>query len=130
MADDSPHYRAGFDYASLLALMRELRQRQTSAEAMLWEILRGRRFMGLKFRRQHQIGLYIADFYCHEKLLIIELDGKGHDEKDQWRHDDERGRYLCAKGFHVLRIQNSFLLEAPEQVLRDIASCIRGLLEG
>jgi very-short-patch-repair endonuclease len=54
---------------------RELRRNQTDAEQLLWGLLRDRRFAGKKFRRQHPVGRYILDFYCHELKLAIELDG-------------------------------------------------------
>ena len=59
---------------ALVELSKELRQKQTEAEEILWEILRNRKFNNLKFRRQHPIGRYIADFYCEELKIIIELD--------------------------------------------------------
>lgn len=52
----------------------------TAAEKALWEQLRARRFLNLKFRRQHPIFDFIADFYCHEHKLIVEVDGKYHGE--------------------------------------------------
>ena len=70
------HYRGGFKYAGLLKISRELRQEDTDAEQALWKIIKTKRFLGLKFRRQHQIGLYIVDFCCHKLKLIIELDGE------------------------------------------------------
>ncbi|MDM9586019.1 DUF559 domain-containing protein [Nostoc sp. GT001] len=62
----------------LLERARKLRKQQTPAEEILWKCLRNRRLLNIKFRRQHNIGRYITDFYCHEKLLIIELDGSIH----------------------------------------------------
>lgn len=55
-----------------------LRGKMTPAEKLLWEELRGKKFMGLKFRRQHPVLVYIADFYCHSIKLIIEIDGGYH----------------------------------------------------
>lgn len=57
---------------------RELRRTSTKAEKILWEHLRDKRMNGLKFRRQPPLDKYIADFYCHEKKLVIELDGSVH----------------------------------------------------
>ena len=68
-------YRGGYQFAGLVELARELRKRQTSAEALLWQLLRDRRLLGYKFRRQHQFGDYVTDFYCREAGLAIELDG-------------------------------------------------------
>jgi type I restriction enzyme M protein len=61
------HYRGGFNFAGLTKMARDLRQNQTHAESVLWELLRDRRFLGMKFRRQHQFGGYIVDFYCNER---------------------------------------------------------------
>src|SRR5512140_3514278 len=72
------HYRGGLKYAGLKGPARELRRRETSAEYALWRRLRNRRLLGLKFRRQHQIGLYVVGFYCHGKRLVVELDGEVH----------------------------------------------------
>ena len=58
---------------ALLERARELRKQQTPTEEILWECLRDRRFLNVKFRRQHNIGQFIADFYCHTARLVIEL---------------------------------------------------------
>ena len=97
-------------------LCRELRQNQTAAEQQLWGILRARKFIGLKFRRQHpfidnnrqgQSRFFIADFYCPEKRLVIELDGKIHDwQKD---YDENRDLILTQLGLKVLRLKNEEL---------------------
>jgi very-short-patch-repair endonuclease len=62
---------------------REMRKQPNDAESMAWNALRDRQLKGLKFRRQYAIGNYIADFYCAEAKLIIELDGKTHDGKEE-----------------------------------------------
>jgi type I restriction enzyme R subunit len=137
--DRGMHYRGGYDYTGLIALVRGLRQRQTPAESIFWEIVRNRRFHGLKFRRQHQICLYIVDFYCHEKQLVVELDGGIHDHGRHRRDDSERDAYLRGLGLAVYRIPNDLLLNAPDRALQDLAVVIglgmpspagRGLGEG
>lgn len=70
----SRHYRGGYQVAGLAELARELRAKETDAEALLWQLLRRRQLLGFKFRRQHQFGDYLADFYCHEACLVIECD--------------------------------------------------------
>ncbi|OGX01626.1 MAG: hypothetical protein A3J12_11410, partial [Omnitrophica bacterium RIFCSPLOWO2_02_FULL_44_11] len=123
------HYRGGYDFSGLVDKARELRNKQTPAETILWEMLRGRQFMGLKFRRQHQIGDYVADFYCHEHQLVIELDGGIHKEKI--KKDKKRDEYLCSMGFTVLRFPNNQVLEDPQSVLEQIvAYCVEGGGEG
>ncbi|MEJ0106852.1 MAG: endonuclease domain-containing protein [Bacteroidota bacterium] len=69
---------------------RELRQVSTEAEKLLWAELRNRKLNGLKFRRQHPIDKYIADFYCHEKKIVIEVDGVVHDKKENKEYDQAR----------------------------------------
>jgi len=67
----------------ILIAARQLRQQQTPAEQILWSCLRNRRLGGIKFKRQHPLGRFVADFYCHEAGLVIELDGAIHLERDQ-----------------------------------------------
>ncbi len=88
---------------------KELRKNQTDFEINLWNALRNRNFMNLKFRRQVPIGNYIVDFACKEKRIILELDGSGHIEKEQVIHDDIRDDYLKSLGYKVIRIWNNEL---------------------
>ncbi len=83
----------------------QLRKAQTPAESRLWHELRNRRFVGYKFRRQHPVGPYIADFYCHDANLIIELDGESHLGQEQY--DRRRQEWLEVQGFKVLRFYNN-----------------------
>ena len=73
---------------------KELRQRQTETEEILWSYLRNRKILRLKFRRQHYIQSYIVDFYCAEKMLSIELDGGIHLNKEQKEYDKDRTEFL------------------------------------
>ncbi|WP_233554792.1 endonuclease domain-containing protein [Deinococcus cavernae] len=77
---------------------RRLRRDQTTTEALLWQELRYQR-LGVKFRRQHPVGSYIADFVCIEKGLMIELDGRQHATEEGRAYDTERTAYLNAAGF-------------------------------
>ena len=97
---------------------RELRQRQTPAEARLWQALRSRQANGLKFRRQHPIGPYIADFYCAQVQLVIEIDGDSHAE--QVEYDQARTAWLESQGYRVLRYTNSEVQENITAVLENI----------
>lgn len=116
------HYRGGYDFSGLLKRARELRAQQTPAEAVFWELVRNRRFMGLKFRRQHQYGDYVLDFYCDSCKLAVELDGEIHE--DTKRHDHKRDAYLTSCGLHVLRFKNSELLESTQEVFDKIARAV------
>jgi type I restriction enzyme M protein len=118
------HYRAGFDFSGQLTLARELCSKATPAELLLWELVRDRRFIGFKFRRQHQIGDYIADFYCDEKKLVVELDGSVHDANTRKPIDQKRDTYLRSLGLMVLRIPNNRLLDSPEEALYEIAQAL------
>ncbi len=118
------HYRGGFDFSGQLKLAREMRRKATPAEALAWELFRGRRFLGLKFRRQHQIGSYVVDFYCHEKRLIVELDGPVHDGPKRRPIDAKRDAYLKSMGLKILRLKNERLLDDTNEALNEIANVL------
>src|SRR5947208_12855006 len=115
------HYRGGYQVARLVTLARELRQQPTSAEELLWQLLRDRQLLGFKFRRQHQFGNYVADFYCREARLVIECDGLVHDRNEQWHHDQIRDAYMISQGIRVLRFTNERVLNDTEGILNEIA---------
>ena len=94
---------------------RRLRHEQTDAEHALWRQLRNRRLQGWKFRRQHRIGPYFADFVCVEAGLVVELDGSQHLEQPQY--DRARTAHLKREGFDVLRFWNDDVLRETEAVL-------------
>jgi len=116
------HYRGGYDFSGMLETARELRRKQTPPEEVFWELVRARRFMGMKFRRQHQLGDYIADFYCHEHRLVVELDGGVHSIKR--KKDHKRDAWMQTQGFTVLRFPNEELLDDPEAALSAIAEAV------
>ena len=105
---------------ALLERVRELRQKATDPEKLMWQLLRNRAVHDAKFRRQHPIASYILDFYCHEAKLAIELDGSGHLEDNQAKYDDERTKILNEQGIRVLRFWNSDVLNKTEDVLNEI----------
>ena len=119
---EKTNYKGGFDFSGLVETTRELRKKQTPAEAVMWELLRNRQFMGLKFRRQHQIGEYVADFYCDEHGLVVELDGAIHTTETQARKDKTRDAYMTSLGLTVVRIPNAVLLADPKATLEQIAA--------
>ncbi len=116
------HYRAGMRFAGMIERVKELREKQTETEEIFWELLRNKRFNGLKFRRQHQIGHYIADFYCHSEKLIIELDGEVHNTETQ--EDAKRDKFLKSLGNTVLRFKNKDLLNNIQEVLQKIENTL------
>ena len=103
---------------------KELRRKMTPAESLLWQRVRDRQLGGLKFRRQHPIGRFIADFYCHEARLVIEIDGGIHDL--QIERDTARTEYLVQRGFRVMRIRNEAVVTDKERVLAEIVAACRG----
>ena len=113
-------YRGNLFFSGLVNEARELRKNQTPAEETLWQLLRNKKLNGLKFRRQHQIGSYITDFYCHEKKLIVELDGEVHNNPERQKHDSIRDKYLTSSGFHILRFPNEKVFNDTENVLKQI----------
>ena len=108
--------------AATLQKAKELRKTLTPAERRLWEVLQNRKLDGYKFRRQHPIYKYIADFYCHKLRLVIELDGGVHDGLEQKEHDRNRDQVIQEFGIRVLRIKN-------KEVMADIGDVIRKIKE-
>ena len=86
----------------------------------MWQLLRNKQFMNLKFRRQHVIKLYIVDFYCHEIGLVIELDGSQHGTEDAIEYDAERTQFLEALGLKMVRYWNHEVLSRTDVVLEDL----------
>lgn len=110
--------------SELLQRAKELRQQQTPAEKLLWECLRDHRLYNTKFRRQHNLGQFIADFYCHAARLVIELDGKIHQQPQQQQRDSDRDQWMQANGFTVLRFRNEDVFSNTEAVLETIAQAL------
>ena len=106
--------------ARILEYARDLRSNHTDAEQLLWGLLRSRRFAGKKFRRQHPIGRYILDFYCHESKLAVELDGGQHNDGEAKLRDDSRSGFLKEKGIRVVRFWNHDVLLHTELVLESL----------
>ena len=104
----------------LLLFAKSMRHTATDAENLMWQILRAKRFMNLKFRRQHVIKPYIVDFYCHEVGLVIELDGSQHGTDDVIEYDAERTKFLEALGLTVVRYWNHDMLMRMDVVLEDL----------
>ncbi|MDD4890754.1 MAG: DUF559 domain-containing protein [Phycisphaerae bacterium] len=101
----------------ILARARQLRSDATEAEGILWQCLRAHRLGGLKFRRQHPVGPYIADFLCLQAMLIVELDGISHEGRVEY--DAQRQGKLESLGYEVLRFKNQDLWSL-ERVLATI----------
>jgi cyclase len=105
---------------------RVLRQEETKAEKILWQKLRNKK-LGIKFRRQHPIDMYILDFYAPDIKLAIELDGSLHKEKENKEWDKDRTDYLNLKNIEVLRFWNSEIENDLENSLNKIRNKIKEL---
>ena len=104
---------------------REMRKQSTDAEALMWHLLRGRRFQNLKFRRQHAVGQYILDFYCDELPLAVELDRGQH--QGQADYDATRTEILATRGIRVIRYWNNDVFTQTEGVLTDLFNIIEAM---
>ena len=102
---------------------RELRREMTPTERVLWQRLRNRQLSGLKFRRQHPLGPFIADFYCAAHRLVVEIDGDIHDLQPE--RDAARTEQFEKYGYRVIRFRNEQVLNDIESVLAAIqAACL------
>jgi very-short-patch-repair endonuclease len=101
---------------------RKLRADMTLAEQRLWQAIRGKQINGERFRRQHPIGPYIADFACLDKLLVIELDGGQH--QDRVAYDEQRTAFLQAHGWIVLRFWNNDVMNNLDGVLARVVEVL------
>ena len=102
----------------LLTFARQMRHVPAPTEEAVWKLLRNRRLAGFKFRRQHLIGPYIADFFCPAALLVLELDGVTH--AGQETRDQRRDDYLRGLGIVVLRVWNTQVSEDEEAVVETV----------
>ena len=101
---------------------RELRKEMTPAEKLLWSRLRNKQLKGLKFRRQHPLGPFIADFYCAARRLVVEIDGDIHDLQPE--RDAARTEQFKQYGYRLIRFRNRQILNDIEDVLVAIeAAC-------
>jgi very-short-patch-repair endonuclease len=101
---------------------RQNRQGATKAEEVLWAHLRNGKMHEVKFRRQHPISDFIADFYSYECKLIIELDGEYHSTNEQWQYDEGRTFELKELKIKVIRFTNREVLENIAFVLDEIGA--------
>jgi very-short-patch-repair endonuclease len=107
----------------IFAKAKQLRNNMTDAEIILWEYLRTKP-LGYKFRRQHPIQQFIADFYCHSLQLIIEADGEIHQKIENKISDEERNKALNASGIKIIRFPNKEILNSMETVVAAIIAAI------
>ena len=103
---------------------RELRHEAPIPERLLWGLLRGHRLGGFKFRRQHPVPPYFADFYCDAAKLVVELDGESHNGRQE--QDRERQAFLERQGLRVVRVLNDDVIHRPHTVAEYILRAAQG----
>lgn len=109
-------YQQIFNRPEYRDLRRSLRKNMTEAEQMLWQSLR-RDQLGVRFRRQHGIGRYIADFYCRQARLVIEVDGAIHERDAVKANDREKDEYIRALGLRIIRFTNGEIQDSLSRVI-------------
>lgn len=109
---------------NLNSLARNLRKNSTIQEKRLWNLIKNRKFMGLKFKRQCPIGDYIVDFKCVDIKLIIEIDGGQHNEEDIYKSDIERTKYLESLGYVVIRFWNDEIYTNIDGVMEKLKQVV------
>ena len=110
----------------MFELAEELRAKMTEAEEVFWNIIKINEWH-LKFRRQHPISNYIADFYCHNVKLVIELDGGYHENKEVKIYDEARENDIKQYGITVLRFKNEEVFNNTDAVLSKIGLTIANI---
>ena len=98
---------------------RNLRRNQTEAEKLLWGSLRNKRFQDLKFRRQAPMGRFVVDFVCHDRKLVIEIDGGQHIREQE--NESARTKFFKGEGYKVIRFWNNEVLGNLTGVLEKVA---------
>jgi len=108
---------------------KKLRDNMTKSEKLLWTKLRNRQVLGLRFKSQHPIEKYIADFYCHKIKLVIEVDGGIHKLKDQHEYDINRTTDLNDLDIEVIRFTNEEVLNQIDDVIENIEKRCKILID-
>ena len=106
---------------------RMLRENMTVSEKLLWERLKAKQLCGLRFRRQHPIFIFIADFYCHEARLVVEIDGEIHDQ--QVEYDDGRSAEMEKFFIKIIRFTNYEVENKIEEVIEKITNTVNQRLK-
>jgi 5-methyltetrahydrofolate--homocysteine methyltransferase len=117
-------------YGLLKEYAKKMRNQPTEAEALLWNVLSGKKLDGYKFRRQHIIGSFIVDFICLKYNLIIEVDGLIHQLPENKTSDEERTKWLENEGYQVIRFTNQQVLSNLDAVLEDIKEALENSPSG
>ncbi len=113
-----------YNYGLLKKFANEMRYKPTDSESILWNALSGKKLEGFKFRRQHIIGNYIADFICLRENIIVEVDGAIHQLPENISSDEERTSWLRSEGYQVIRFTNDEVLFNLDKVLNAIYAAL------
>ena len=108
---------------------KHFRREMRWAEKTIWHHLRNRKMAGIKFRRQYPLGPYVLDFFCYEKKLAIEIDGRQHGDPKELEHDAIKDNYLQAHGIRIKRIWNFQVRENLDGVLGGIRMALEEMPE-
>jgi len=115
---------------SIFKLARELRKNETEAEKSIWSKLNKNQVIGLQFRRQHPINIFIADFYCPRLKLVIEVDGSIHEITEYQDHDIGRSEFMNDYGITVIRFTNKQILNDLDGTVNQIEITVKELING
>lgn len=127
MTETDPLKRFGMHHDAKPEIFRnaaKLRENMTEAELKLWEFVR-KKPLGYKFRRQHPIGVYVLDFYCHKLRISIEIDGDNHLNNEQKERDAERTTYLISLGITEYRLTNRDVLNDFDKTIEIVNGILR-----
>ena len=113
-------FNSNFNIKELKEVRKALRLNGTSAEAVMWTQIKGRKINGRKWRRQFSVGPFIVDFYCPELKLAIELDGAPHYATGGYEADELRTNYLREHGIRIIRFENKDIWTSLEGVIETI----------
>ncbi len=127
LEEDGHEYQTAdpFQYGLLKEFVKDHRSNPTEAEIILWELLRDKQLEGYKFRRQHIIGNFIADFICISNKLIVEVDGLPHQLPENKLSDEERTKWLNEKGFEVIRFTNAEVINQIDLVIKKTLTALK-----
>ncbi len=104
-----------------------LRENMTASEKLLWERLKGKQICGIRFRRRHPIFIFIADFYCHEARLVVEIDGEIHNQ--QIEYDDGRSAEMEKFFIKIIRFINYEVENEIDEVIESITNAVNQRLK-
>ena len=113
-------FREHYRHRAVRMIARRLRRDMTPSEKILWQAIRKRRLGGMRFIRQHPVGVSIVDFYCHEKRLAVEVDGPIHRDTDVAERDRARQELIEQYGIRFYRCTSAAVEQDLERVLAEI----------